>query len=158
MKTTFIFKTIILAGLICLAGYSCKKTEKSEPVDKTDLVSTNVKQYNFGEQNLIPSFTQLTVNTTKDTVDNSAWLVYLYAQNLDRWYVVPGYGIGATTNYRLSFGFKDNKLTVYIDKIGPGEKYEKARLVRFYSKNKQTIARLKEDPNMGTQLLPPLTP
>ncbi|MEJ0106687.1 MAG: hypothetical protein WDO19_30880 [Bacteroidota bacterium] len=76
-------------------------------------------QYSYGAQNLSTvSYTQLQVTTTQDTMNKSAWFVYLYYQPIDRWYFIPGLGSGATTNYRVSMGYITDKVNLYIDKVG----------------------------------------
>lgn len=137
-----VFQIAVLAIVACFVAASCKK---SDSVDKNELASSNIAQYTFGEQDLVTSYKTLSIPTTKDTLDNSAWFVYLYYQPLERWYIIPGYGTGGATNYRLSIQFINDKANIYIDKVGPGEKYAKARVVRIYNRNKQVLGRLKED-------------
>lgn len=124
-----------LATAICLLNIiSCKKGDQGEPgIDG----NANVVQYNFGAVDLSAAFGTLIIPTTADTMNNSAWYVYLHNAALDRWYIVPGYGVGGYTNYRVSISFVSPNGVIYIDKIGPGEKYDKVRAVRVYS-NKQT--------------------
>ncbi|MRG45746.1 hypothetical protein GFS24_11505 [Chitinophaga sp. SYP-B3965] len=144
-------KRILQIAVCAIIFWSCKK---SETVDKNELVSSNIAQYSFGEQNFTTAtFKLLSIPTTKDTADNSAWIVYLYYQTLDRWYVVPGLGVGAATNYRLSYDFKNEHVNFYIDKVGAGEKYEKARIVRIYSRNQQLIGKLRDDPQAVAEMI-----
>ena len=95
--------------------------------------NANVMQYTFGVQNLAASFVTLGVTTTLDTMNKSAWFVYLYYQPIDRWYFLPGLGTGGSTNYRVSLAYATGKANLYIDKTGPGESYANAKVVRIYS-------------------------
>lgn len=136
-------KRILQIAVLLTAFYSCKK---NDAVDKKELISSNVAQYTFGEQDFVSGFKILSIPTTKDTADNSAWFVYLYHQAIDRWYLVPGLGNGGSTNYRISYDFKNDHINIYIDKAsGPGEKYAKARVIRVYNRNQQMLGRLKDD-------------
>ncbi|MGN6417737.1 MAG: hypothetical protein ACTHMC_09615 [Pseudobacter sp.] len=127
-------KLILILGIIVFV--SCKKGDKGDP--GTD-GNANVVQYNFGEQNLLANtFVTLQINTTEDTLNNSHWYVYLFAETLNRWYQIPGHGQGGTTEYRVSTGFSAGKANIYIDKIGPGERYAKARVIRVYANRQQT--------------------
>jgi len=103
--------------------------------------NANVTQYTYGVQNLAATFSQLAVTTTKDTMDKSAWFVYLYYQSLDRWYFLPGAGYGGTTQYRVSMGYSTNKVIIYIDKNGPGESYAQAKVIRVYTSSQHTGGR-----------------
>ena len=95
--------------------------------------NANVTQYTYGNQDLVTSFRTLQVTTTVDTFNRSAWFVYLYYQPLDRWYSLPGFGFGASTNYRVSMGYSGNKVSIFIDKTGPGEVYAQAKVIRIYA-------------------------
>lgn len=99
--------------------------------------NANATQYNFGVQNLAAGFSTLSIKTTKDTMDKSAWYVYLFYQANERWYFVPGAGFGGTTTYRVSMGYSTDQVNIYIDKSGPGESYAQAKVVRIYT-NRQT--------------------
>ncbi|MBO9631784.1 MAG: hypothetical protein J7578_01605 [Chitinophagaceae bacterium] len=123
-----------LTTVICLLTlFSCKKGDQGEPgIDG----NANVVQYNLAAVDLTAPFATLNIPTTADTMNNSAWYVYLHYQSLDRWYLVPGNGVGGTTTYRVSMSYVSPNAVIYIDKTGPGEKYDKARVVRVYS-NKQ---------------------
>jgi hypothetical protein len=96
--------------------------------------NANVMQYTYGAQNLSSaSFSTLQVTTTLDTMNRSAWFVYLYYQLNERWYFVPGFGIGGSTQYRVSMGYGSNKVSLYIDKVGAGENFTLAKVIRIYS-------------------------
>jgi hypothetical protein len=102
--------------------------------------NANAMQYTYGPQALSTlGFATLLVTTTEDTVDNSAWYVYLYNSSNSRWYFIPGYGLGGTTFYRVSMGYSSPKASIYIDKIGTGEDYSKARIVRIYANTSTAV-------------------
>jgi hypothetical protein len=103
--------------------------------------NANVMQYTYGVQNLAAGFVTLGVTTTLDTMNKSAWFVYLYYQPLDRWYFIPGLGTGGTTTYRVSLGYAGTKANIYIDKVGTGESYNNAKVIRIYSSGQTTGGR-----------------
>lgn len=130
---------LLIAVFVVTAALSCKKGDKGDAgIDGAD-GNANVVQYNFGEQNLqSSSFVTLQINTTEDTLNNSHWYVYLFSESNSRWYQIPGHGLGGATEYRVSSGFSAGKANIYIDKIGPGERYAKARVIRVYASRQQT--------------------
>ena len=111
--------------------------------------NANVTQYSFGAQNFPTiGFAQLQVTTSKDTMERSQWFVYLYYAPIDRWYTVPGYGTGGTTAYRISMGHASGKVNIYIDKIGTGENYAAARVIRVYANTVLAGGRMAALPNI----------
>jgi len=115
--------------------------------------NANVTQYTYGAQNFASvSFATLSVTTTKDTMDKSAWFVYLYYGTLDRWYFLPGPGVGGSTQYRVSMSYVTNKVTIYIDKIGAGENYAQAKVIRIYTSSQQTGGRSAPGPALPQDL------
>src|SRR5688572_10492522 len=107
---------VLITGLILsFALFSCKKGDTGPagpagPQGPQGIAgNANVTQYSYGVQNLAAGFAQLQVTTTKDTMDRSAWFVYLYYQPIDRWYFLPGSGVGGTTQYRVSMTYITNK-------------------------------------------------
>jgi hypothetical protein len=101
--------------------------------------NANATQYTFGTQDFAAStFRSFGITTTQDTVNNSTWLVYLYATN-SRWYFIPGYGFGGATQYRVSLAYESSKAVVYVDKSGAGESYSKARVIRIYNNTNITV-------------------
>ncbi|AXY75657.1 hypothetical protein D3H65_17480 [Paraflavitalea soli] len=74
-------------------------------------------------------------------MDRSAWFVYLYYQPLDRWYFLPGTGVGGATQYRVSMTYSANKVNFYIDKNGAGESYAQAKIVRIVTSSQQAGGR-----------------
>lgn len=95
--------------------------------------NANVTQYTYGSQDFTTGFKTLLVTTTQDTMDRSAWLVYLWYAPISRWYFVPGLGFAGSTDYRLSMGYSAGKVNIFIDLVGPGEVYANARVVRIYA-------------------------
>jgi hypothetical protein len=155
MKCKLLF-TVTLILTICM--FSCKKGDVGPagpqgeagpqgPQGPQGIAgNANVTQYTYGVQNLVASFAQLQVTTTRDTMDKSAWFVYLYYQPIDRWYFIPGYGNGGATQYRISMGYASNKVSIYIDKNGPGESYAQAKIIRIYTSSQQTGGRSVTNP------------
>lgn len=103
--------------------------------------NANVTQYTFGAVNLATGFATLQVTTTLDTMNRSTWFVYLHYAALDRWYIVPGYGPGGSTMYRVSFSHSNGKVSLFIDKVGTGESFAQARVVRVYANHVTTGGR-----------------
>jgi hypothetical protein len=98
--------------------------------------NANVVQYTYSGHNFATSgFAQLQVTTTLDTMNNSAWYVYMFSSTLNRWYFIPGHGVGGSTAYRVSMGHASSKVNLYIDKIGTGELYSALKVVRIYISN-----------------------
>jgi hypothetical protein len=98
--------------------------------------NANVTQYNYTTaHNFATTFLNLQVTTTADTFNRSAWLVYLYYQPLDRWYLTPGWGFGGSTEYRVSMNHSGGKVNIYIDRIGAGETYAQQKVIRIYANN-----------------------
>jgi hypothetical protein len=96
--------------------------------------NANVRLYTFGPQNFpTVGYSDLQISTTLDTMNMSAWNTYLYYEPIDRWYFLPAHGVGGQTQYRISMSHLDNKVSVYIDKVGPGEVYSKASVIRVYA-------------------------
>jgi hypothetical protein len=111
--------------------------------------NANVMQYTFPAFNFSTNgFAQLQVSTTKDTMDQSAWFVYMHYQPIDRWYIIPGHGPGGSTQYRISMGHSSNKVNLYIDKVGPGESFDLIRVIRVYANTTQTGGRMASKPQL----------
>jgi hypothetical protein len=77
-----------------------------------------------------------------DTLDLSAWFIYLY--KFPFWYAVPGHGENDASQYSFAFGYIDITTPVdsarfYIDRVsGPGEKYEGLKLIRILTSDVTT--------------------
>ena len=101
--------------------------------------NANVTQYTYGAQNFPTiGFASLQVTTTLDTMNRSAWFVYCFYQPLERWYFMPGHGPGGSTQYRISMGYASNKVTIFVDKVGTGDNFAQAKVVRVYASNTAT--------------------
>lgn len=131
-----LLSSIAVFGLLYLSA-SCKKGDQGEPGIPGN---ANVVQYHFGPADFTKGFVILDIPSTQDTVENSLWYVYLYAPPPnDRWYGIPGPGIGANSTYRVSVGWRNSKATIFIDRVGPGELYPKVRVIRVYVNNSVKI-------------------
>lgn len=123
------------------------------PQGPTGIAGTaNVTQYTFANTY---DFTNnidfnLTINTTQDTMNQSAWFVYLkYNGVYEYHYSLPGYGYNGTSYYRSTYYYNPSMLRVIhnITRLnGPGEIYSGAKVVRVYSNNLQTGGRLAQLP------------
>ena len=77
----------------------------------------------------------LRISLPNDTLDLSAWFIYLYKFPL--WYAIPGHAENDASSYSFSFGYLDITTPVdsayfFVDRVtGPGEKYEGLKLVRI---------------------------
>lgn len=157
MKKYFIMLIVATVLLACKKGESGPQGPEGPagpqgPQGPQGIVgNANVTQYTYGAQNLSTSFVQLQVTTTQDTMNRSLWFVYLYYQPLDRWYILPGGGVGGSTTYRVSIGYAGGKVNIYIDRTGAGENYAQARVIRVYANNVTTGGRAG-----GSSGLPPV--
>ena len=112
--------------------------------------NANVRQYTFGAFDFSTGgFAQLTVSTTLDTMNRSAWHTYLLYAPINRWYLVPGLGPGGTTNYRISMGHFGGKVNIYIDKAGTGESFSEIRVVRVYANSVMPGGREEQFPDIN---------
>lgn len=136
----FIFPLVLLLLFSCKKGDTGPAGEQGPPGPQGPqgiAGNANVTQYNYGVQNLAASYSTLSIKTTKDTMDKSAWYVYLYYSGNERWYFIPGAGIGGSTTYRVSMGYSVDQVNIFIDKNGPGESYAKAKVIRIYTSSQQ---------------------
>jgi hypothetical protein len=124
--------TKILVFLLCIILiFSCKKGDTG-PQGLPG--NANVTQYSFGEQNFpLTFYVTLMITNSADSSENSAWFTWLYYNPNARWYAVPGLGSGGATQYRSSIAYLNGKTNIYIDKVGPGEVFTKAKVVRVYT-------------------------
>ena len=81
----------------------------------------------------------LQVSTTLDTMNRSAWLVYLkYTGGFDYYYPMPGLGYNGSSYYRNTFYFNTsaNKVIHNITRVnGSGEVYTGIKIIRIYANN-----------------------
>jgi hypothetical protein len=95
--------------------------------------NANVTQYTYGVHDFSGSNATPKVATTEDSMNRSAWFVYLVAPKTGNVYQIPGYGIGASSDYRIYFNFLNNKVNFSISRVsGPGEEYS-IRIIRIYA-------------------------
>jgi Collagen triple helix repeat (20 copies) len=88
----------------------------------------------------------LYVNTTQDTMNRSAWFVYIkYSGAYEYHYSLPGYGYNGDTYYRTTY-YYNSQLQRVVHNItrlnGPGEQYSGAKIIRVYSNSSQTGGRM----------------
>ncbi|MDZ4795484.1 MAG: hypothetical protein SGI83_14480 [Bacteroidota bacterium] len=81
----------------------------------------------------------LQVSTTLDTMNRSAWFVYIkYIGGFEYYYPLPGFGYNGATHYRTTFYFNTgtNKVIHNITRLaGPGEVYAGIKILRNYATN-----------------------
>jgi hypothetical protein len=87
----------------------------------------------------------LQLSTTLDTMNRSAWFVYLkYNGGFEYYYSLPGFGYNGSTNYRNTFYFNASasKVIHNITRLtGPGEVYAGIKIIRIYATNITTGGR-----------------
>lgn len=146
MKTISNFLIVSLCTLLFAA---CKKEGPAGPVGPQGVPgpigpqgvasNANVTQYTY--ENTFDFSANLDFNlqvsTTLDTMNRSAWFVYLkYAGGFEYYYPLPGFGYNGATNYRTTFYFNAgaNKVIHNITRLaGPGEVYQSAKIIRIYA-------------------------
>lgn len=141
---------LAIAVFLSLFIISCKKEAgptgpagPAGPQGPTGIAgNANVTNYTYGSQDFTTGFKTLLVTTTQDTMDRSAWFVYLFYAPLTRWYFIPGLGFGGATTYRLSMSYTGGKVNIFIDRTGVGEVYAQARVVRVYANTSTTGGRV----------------
>ncbi|WP_207514896.1 hypothetical protein [Longitalea luteola] len=96
--------------------------------------NANVTQYTYGAHNFATSaIAALTVTTTADTMNRSAWFVYL-VRSSGNIYPIPGFGLNGTSDYRVYWSHFSNKANFTISKVsGAGEEYTNIRIIRIYA-------------------------
>lgn len=96
--------------------------------------NANVTQYTFGTHNFATNLTaSLQVTTTADTMNRSAWFVYL-VRSSGNVYPLPGFGVNGTSDYRLYWSHASGKVNFVITKVsGAGEDYTNIRIIRIYA-------------------------
>jgi hypothetical protein len=148
MKYRFIYMLIALATLLITA---CKKgdTGPTGPAGATGAIgatgpagpqgpagNANVVQYNFPGFNFISagfSSNNLQITSTADTMNRSAYLVYLVRASGNT-YPIPGWGLSGDSEYRVLIYYSGGKVNLTITKhSGPGEDYASIRVIRIYS-------------------------
>jgi hypothetical protein len=113
--------------------------------------NANVIQYNFPGYNFTSagfSSVNLQVTTTIDTMNRSAWLVYIVRASGNT-YPVPGWGLSGDSEYRLLIYHSGGKANLTITKhSGPGEEYGSIRVIRLYSNSSIPGGRAAQLPNI----------
>jgi hypothetical protein len=97
--------------------------------------NANAIQYNYPGYNFTSagfSSINLQVTTTLDTMNRSAWMVYL-VRSSGNTYPIPGWGLSGDSEYRVLWYHSGGKANCTITKhSGPGEEYGSIRIVRIY--------------------------
>lgn len=156
MKLRFIYVLIALTTLVMTA---CKKgdtgpagaTGPAGPAGPTGPAgaqgapgNANVIQYTYPGYNFISagfSSVNLQNTTTADTMNRSAYLVYLVRASGNT-YPIPGWGLSGDSEYRLLIYHSGGKANLTITKhSGPGEDYASIRVIRIYSSSTGTAGR-----------------
>jgi hypothetical protein len=95
--------------------------------------NANATQYTFGTTNFATTPTVvLQVTTTADTMNRSAWFVYLIRSG-GNVYPIPGFGLNGTSDYRVYWSYAGGKANFTITRVsGAGEEYATIRVIRIY--------------------------
>lgn len=96
--------------------------------------NANVVQYSFPGNNFTSiSSINLGITTTADTMNRSAYLIYLVRASGNT-YQVPGRGLSGDSEYRMLLYYSGGKANITITRqSGPGEDYASIRVIRIYS-------------------------
>jgi hypothetical protein len=139
-------KTVRLAAMLIVASVlmtACKKGDTGPagpagPAGPQGPIgvagNANVVQYTYGGHNFAGSASiNLQISTTLDTMNRSAWLVYLVRASGNT-YPLPGFGLSGDSDYRLLLYHSAGKANMTITKVsGPGEEYASIRIIRIYA-------------------------
>lgn len=147
MKT--INKLIILLSIVTLI--SCGKENITAPILPEESIEEDVidslgviefeevnipKLYTFFSHDFRFGFEKAqNIVTTKDTITNSLWLVYLVSLS-GSVHAIPGSGYNSMSNYTYTKQIQDDNstLSIIVSKLdGPGELYSNIRVVRIYT-------------------------
>jgi hypothetical protein len=153
MKQRFINALIVLTILLVAA---CKKgdtglTGPAGPAGATGAAgpqgpagNANVVQYNYAGYNFTSagfSSVNLQITSTADTMNQSAYLIYLVRAS-GNVYPIPGWGLSGDSEYRVLIYYSGGKVNLTITKdSGPGEEYASIRVIRIYSNTTRTGGR-----------------
>jgi hypothetical protein len=145
MKLRLIYALIALTTLLMTA---CKKGDTGPagpagpagaagpvgpqgPVGNANAIQYNFPGYNFTSAGF--SSVNLQITTTLDSMNRSAYLVYIVRASGNT-YPVPGHGLSGDSEYRLLIYHSGGKANLTITKnSGPGEDYGSIRVIRIYS-------------------------
>ena len=145
MKLSLFTSTL---ALLLLVFASCKIGDTGPEGPPGISGNANVTQYTFGAHNFaISASTFLGVTTSADTMNQSAWYVYL-VRSSGNVYPIPGFGLNGSSEYRVFWSHSSGKATFSISKVnGPGEEYASIRIIRVYANSNLTGGRMATDPN-----------
>lgn len=96
--------------------------------------NANVTQYTFAAHNFATTaIAGLAVTTTADTMNRSAWFVYL-VRSSGNVYPIPGFGVNGSSEYRVYWSHFSGKVNFTVTKgSGAGEDYSSIRVIRMYA-------------------------
>jgi hypothetical protein len=96
--------------------------------------NANVVQYDFGTHDFATQASvSLGITTTADTMNQSAWYVYL-VRSSGNVYPIPGVGVNGSSEYRLYWNYSAGKVNINISRVsGAGEEYSSIRVIRVYA-------------------------
>lgn len=138
MKKILHVTSIVLMTLLVIT--SCKKGDQGPagpegPAGPQGVAgNANVTQYTYGAHNFATTATaSLQVTTTADTMNRSAWFVYLVRAS-GNVYPIPGFGLNGISDYRVYWNHSSGKVNFNINKVsGAGEEYANIRIIRIYA-------------------------
>lgn len=144
-------KNILLLACLFLLMASCKKGDEGPegpegpagpagPIGPIGIQgapgNANVIQYNYPGYNFTSagfSSVNLQVTTTADSMNRSAWNIYLVRASGNT-YPIPGWGLSGDSQYRVLIYHSGGKANFTITKhSGPGEDYANIRIIRIYA-------------------------
>lgn len=105
--------------------------------------NSNIKIYDFGGRDFSIGDTIVYVDSiTADTNENSVWFVYFigYGTNSSSTFSIPGNGYGAESYYyfrNIYLSTSYRSMFLLHKSTGPGEAYNKIRVVQFYVPNSE---------------------
>lgn len=145
MRTKLPFITVLF---LLTAFISCKKGDTGPEGPAGVAGNANVTQYTFPAHNFATAASAfLDVTTTADTMNQSAWFVYLVRSG-GNVYPIPGFGLNGTSEYRLFWAHNTIKVNFSVSRIsGPGEEYASIRIIRIYATNNVSGGRVAVDPD-----------
>jgi hypothetical protein len=131
-KTLLVSCTIFITALLITA---CSKDGDTGPEGPKGIDgNANVVQYTFPTHNFaVAASAFLGVTTTADTMNQSAWYVYLIRSS-GNVYPIPGFGLNGTSEYRVFWSHSAGKVNFSISRVsGSGEEYSSIRIIRLYA-------------------------
>lgn len=132
--------TIFLLALILVVVAGCDSTSVQGPEGpQGEPGNANVRIYKFGGHDFQADYqkTLLINEITSDTMENSAWFVYLsrYGTSTQTDFMIPGRTSGGSYYYSWNiYSSSVERMTMFIIRdSGPGEAYDTIKVVRIYA-------------------------